>query len=107
MRQVLTGCVLLLTAGAAAAQLMECIDAKGAKTFAHYCPPDTVKENRLMKSGAGPGPAAHYVDDQPALPAQPAEYALMPWLRRRLQMASLAAARVAQAVYALQKAVGD
>ncbi len=58
MRQVLTGCVLLLTAGAAAAQLMECIDAKGAKTFAQYCPPDTVKENRLMKSGAGPGPAA-------------------------------------------------
>ena len=34
MKQVLTGCVLLLTAGAASAQLMECIDAKGAKTFA-------------------------------------------------------------------------
>ena len=57
MRQMLTGCVLLLAAGAAAAQLMECIDAKGAKTFAHYCPPDTIKENKLMKSGAGPGPA--------------------------------------------------
>lgn len=58
MRQVLTGCVLLLAAGAASGQLMECIDAKGAKTFAHYCPPDTVKENKLMKSGAGPGAAA-------------------------------------------------
>ena len=57
MRPMLTGCVLLLTAGTAAGQLMECVDAKGAKTFANYCPPDTVKENRLMKSGAGPGPA--------------------------------------------------
>jgi hypothetical protein len=57
--------------------------------------------------GAGPDAATHVVDDQLALPAQPAQYALMPWLRRRLQMASLAAARVAQAVHALQKAVDD
>lgn len=52
-----------------------------------------------------PDPRPHEEDDQPALPAQPPEYALMPWLRRRLRMASLAAARVAQAVHALQKAV--
>jgi hypothetical protein len=57
MRQILTGCVLLLAAGAAPGQMMECIDAKGAKTFANFCPPGTVKENKLMKSGAGPAPA--------------------------------------------------
>ena len=58
MKQVLTGCVSLLTAGAAAAQLIECIDAKGQRRLRGPVPPDTVKENRLMKSGAGPGPAA-------------------------------------------------
>ena len=54
MKQLLTGCVLLLTAGAAAGQIMECVDAKGAKTMAQFCPPGTVKENKLMKGGTGP-----------------------------------------------------
>jgi hypothetical protein len=58
MRQILTGCVLLLAAGAAAGQVMECVDAKGNKSVAQFCPPGTVKENKLMKGGAGPGPAA-------------------------------------------------
>ena len=53
MKQLLTGCVLLLTAGAATAQIMECIDAKGSKTMAQFCPPGTVKENRLSKGGTG------------------------------------------------------
>ena len=56
MRQVLIGCVLLLIAGTAAAQVMECYDAKGTKSIAQFCPPGTVKENKLMKGGAGPGP---------------------------------------------------
>jgi hypothetical protein len=58
MRRLLTGCALLLAAGAAAGQVMECFDAKGTKTIAQFCPPGTVKENKLMKGGAGPGPAA-------------------------------------------------
>jgi hypothetical protein len=37
---------------------MECFDAKNTKTIAQFCPPGTVKENKLMKGGAGPGPAA-------------------------------------------------
>ena len=53
MRQLLTGCVLLLTAGAAAGQIMECIDAKGSKTMAQFCPSGTVKENQLTKGGTG------------------------------------------------------
>jgi hypothetical protein len=57
MKQLLTGCILLLTAGAAAAQIMECIDAKGNKTMAQFCPPGTVKENRLSKGGTG-GPSS-------------------------------------------------
>jgi hypothetical protein len=56
--RILTGCALLLAAGGAAAQVMECIDAKGTKTITQFCPPGTVKENKLMKGGAGPGPAA-------------------------------------------------
>jgi len=51
-------CVLMLIAGAASAQVMECFDAKGTKTIAQFCPPGTVKENKLMKAGAGPGPAS-------------------------------------------------
>lgn len=57
-RQMLTGCVLLLAAGAAAGQVLECVDAKGNKTVAQFCPPGTVKENKLMKGGAGPGPSS-------------------------------------------------
>jgi hypothetical protein len=53
MRQVLTGCVALLLAGTAAGQIMECIDAKGNKTITQFCPPGTVKETQLMRSGAG------------------------------------------------------
>jgi hypothetical protein len=58
MRLLLTGCMLWLAAGAAAGQMMECINANGAKTYAQFCPPGTVKENKLMKSGVGMGPAS-------------------------------------------------
>ena len=58
MKKILTGCVLMLAAGTAAAQVMECVDAKGTKTIAQFCPPGTVKENKLQKGGAGPGPSA-------------------------------------------------
>jgi len=47
------GCALMLLAGAAAGQIMECVDAKGNKEYAQTCPPGTVKETKLMKSGAG------------------------------------------------------
>ena len=71
MRQLLTGCALLLAAGAATAQIMECIDAKGAKTMAQFCPPGTVKENQLTKGGTGAGgpssgPAAKSVAERDA-----------------------------------------
>ncbi len=58
MMRSLVACVALLIAGSAAAQIFECFDAKGARTIAQYCPPGTVKENKLMKSGAGGTPAA-------------------------------------------------
>jgi hypothetical protein len=58
MRQILTGVALLLAAGAAAGQVMECFDAKGVKTIAQFCPPGTVRENKMMKGGAGPGPTS-------------------------------------------------
>ncbi len=66
MKQLLTGCALLLAAGAAAGQVMECFDAKGSKTIAQFCPSGTVKENKLMKGGAGPAPAAGAATAAPA-----------------------------------------
>ena len=70
MKQLLTGCVLLLAAGAAAGQIMECIDAKGSKTMAQFCPPGTVKENKLTKGGTGSatssGPASKSVAERDA-----------------------------------------
>lgn len=58
MSKVLLGSLLLAVAGSACAQVLECFDAKGNKTIAQFCPPGTVKENRLMKGGAGAGPSS-------------------------------------------------
>ena len=57
MIRLFMACVGLLIAGSAAAQILECIDAKGNRTIAQFCPPGTVKETKLMKSGAGGTPA--------------------------------------------------
>jgi hypothetical protein len=54
MRQLLIGFVAMLIAGAAAAQIMECVDAKGKKEYAQNCPPGTIKETTLLKGGTGP-----------------------------------------------------
>jgi hypothetical protein len=43
----------MLVACSASAQIVECIDAKGAKTLAQFCPPGTVKENKRSNGGAG------------------------------------------------------
>lgn len=53
MKRLLIGCAAILAAGAAAGQVLECVDAKGKKEYAQTCPPGTVKENKLMKSSAG------------------------------------------------------
>lgn len=38
---------------AGAAGILECVDAQGHREYAQVCPPGTVTENKLMKSGAG------------------------------------------------------
>lgn len=53
MKRLLIGCAAILAAGAAAGQVLECVDAKGKKEYAQTCPPGTVKETKLMKSSAG------------------------------------------------------
>ena len=53
MKRLLAVAATLLLAHAASAQIVECIDAKGGKTMAQFCPPGTVKENRINKSGTG------------------------------------------------------
>ncbi len=53
MKRLLIGCAAILAAGAAAGQVLECVNAKGKKEYAQTCPPGTVKETKLMKSGAG------------------------------------------------------
>lgn len=57
MKRLLTGCAAFLWAGAAAGQILECVDAKGYKEYAQICPPGTVKETKLMKSGGASGAA--------------------------------------------------
>lgn len=47
------GSVAMLLAHVAMGQIMECVDAKGSKTITQFCPPGTVKETMLMKSGTG------------------------------------------------------
>lgn len=53
MKTLLTGLAAMLVAGAAAGQILECVDVKGNKEYAQTCPPGTVKETKLMKSGGG------------------------------------------------------
>lgn len=72
MKRLLIGCAAILAAGAAAGQVLECVDAKGKKEYAQTCPPGTVKETKLMKSSAGatsagaPGTAAKSLAEREA-----------------------------------------
>ena len=57
MTRLLSACAGLLLAGGAAAQIMECIDAKGHREYAQVCAPGTVRQNQVSK-GASRGPAS-------------------------------------------------
>ena len=48
LRSVLI-CAAVLTAGAASAQVFECVSAKGVREYAHFCPPDTVQQRQVLK----------------------------------------------------------
>ena len=58
MTRFLSAVALSLFAAGASAQIVECIDAKGAKTLAQFCPPGTVKEVKRAAAGAGTGGGA-------------------------------------------------
>ena len=66
MKKLMIACLLTLWAGAAAGQILECVDAKGKKEYtSQRCPPGTVKETTINKSGSAssnsastPSPAA-------------------------------------------------
>jgi hypothetical protein len=53
MKRLIIGCLSVLWAGAVAGQILECVDAKGKKEYAQVCPSGTVRETKLMNSGAG------------------------------------------------------
>lgn len=57
MKSLLAAAAALLLAQSAAAQILECIDARGTRTMAQFCPPGTVKENRISKGGTAPAAA--------------------------------------------------
>lgn len=57
MQPILIAAALLLFSQHALAQVVECIDEKGAKTIAQFCPPGTVKE--IKRSGPGSGAATN------------------------------------------------
>ena len=49
----------MLVIPAAMGQILECVDARGGKTIAQFCPPGTVRETQLNKGGTGtPDPGA-------------------------------------------------
>ena len=59
MRHILPAAAAMLVAFSASAQILECVDAKGAKTLAQFCPPGTVKEIQRASGGtSGGAPAA-------------------------------------------------
>jgi hypothetical protein len=47
--------VLTMFAGAATAQVFECTNARGVKEFAQFCPPGTVQQRQISKSGVSIG----------------------------------------------------
>ena len=50
-------CVAALVSSVASAQVYECVNAKGAREYAHFCPPGTVQQRQILKeseSGAEP-----------------------------------------------------
>lgn len=53
LKRLLTGCAAMLVTQAALGQIVECVDAKGNKTIAQFCPPGTVRETQLSKGGTG------------------------------------------------------
>lgn len=60
MRQFLWIGVLAVLAPVAAAQVLECTNAKGEKEFAQFCPPGTIQQRQVVKDSdaAGGTPAA-------------------------------------------------
>lgn len=66
-------CVLTTLAPAAAAQVFECVDARGVKQYAQFCPPGTVQQRQVVKEGdagaaspAGAGAAPKSIELQGA-----------------------------------------
>ena len=58
MKHLTTATALFLLASGAFGQIVECIDAKGAKTMAQFCPPGTVKEIKRSTATNGGGGSA-------------------------------------------------
>ena len=64
MKRLLTAAAAILIAQNAFGQIVECIDAKGAKTLAQFCPPGTVKE--IKRGGTSTAPASSGATSPPA-----------------------------------------
>ena len=58
MKRLLTAVAGFLIAQAAFGQIVECVDAKGGKTLAQFCPPGTVKEIKRASGGTSSAGAA-------------------------------------------------
>ena len=59
MKSLFVFVALLFWSQQAPAQIVECVDAKGTKTIAQFCPPGTVKEIKRSGAAAGAGAAAN------------------------------------------------
>ena len=50
--------VVGLMASVASAQVYECVDAKGGRGYAHFCPPGTVQQREIVKERTADDPRA-------------------------------------------------
>jgi hypothetical protein len=67
-------CVLTMLAPAVAAQVFECLDAKGVKQYAQFCPPGTVQQRQVGKSGEGGAEAGAGAVAPKSIEAQDVEF---------------------------------
>ena len=66
MRRLSIACVMMLMAGASAAQVVECVDARGNKEYAHFCSPGTVKQTPVRSAPAASGSTSDAAAASPA-----------------------------------------
>jgi len=75
--------VLTMLANVAAAQIFECVNAKGETEYAYYCAPGTVQQRQIGKSGESSGDSAPDAGSPP--PQKSLQEQNVEFLKRQLE----------------------